>query len=778
MVFSLIRFFLILISFAAFLSADEKVVLQLKWLHQFQFAGYYAALEKGFYKDVGLDVEIRQRDLSKNNIDQVIDEEANYGIADSVLLLYLAKHEPIKIVAPIFQHSPNVLITLKSSGLDSPYKLKDKKLLFYKNDSDGFNILAMLKSIHIHPTMLRSKIGGDYTYLANKEVDAYTAYLTNEPYYFKEKNIPINILNPANYGIDLYGDILFTNDKEAKEHPKRVERFKQASIKGWNYALDHKEEILELIHKKYAPNKSIEHLRFEADALEQMIQHKAIPVGTIDPGRVQYALELYKKFSLIDNNASVNDYIFEPIDEKQFIHSEDKNFLTQEEKDYLHRKKVLKMCIDPKWMPFEKNDNGKHVGMSADYIHLFEKYIGTPVQMVPTKTWDESLKIGRERKCDIFSLVMPTKERRGYLDFTKPYLSVPLVIVTNLDELFIPDITKVTDRKLGIVHGYAYAEILRERYPKMKLVDVKNVKEGLEKVKEGKLFGFIGTLAATGYHIQKEYVGQLKIAGKFDDKWELGIGVRNDEPILKDIFNKAIALVPTATRQEILNKWISVNYEKGVDYDLLSAWIGGIVAVFSIIMLVIMLSNRRLSLEIKHRKGVEAQLHKMSTVDDMTQIYNRRYFNDMCPRLINTAKRESTTICFALMDVDYFKQYNDTYGHLAGDEVLKRIARALDDALQRGDDYCFRLGGEEFGIIFKGLNMQEAKVFIDKVRQEIEGMRIKHETSLVNDYVTASFGLLVENAKSVESCEEFYKEADDLLYVAKASGRNLVCTNA
>ncbi len=209
--------------------------------------------------------------------------------------------------------------------------------------------------------------------------------------------VDINILNPANYGFDLYGDMLFTSTKEVKNNPQRVEKFKEATIKGWIYALEHKEEIVKLIKKKYAKDKSIEHLRYEADALEQLIQHKAVPVGTLDKGRIEYTLNIYKKYGLITNAVQIEDYIFDPI-KKQ----ENKNSFTKEENQYLKNKKVIKMCIDPDWMPLEMNDKGKHIGMSSDYIALMEKYIATPIQMINTKTWSESLDYGKQRKCDIF----------------------------------------------------------------------------------------------------------------------------------------------------------------------------------------------------------------------------------------------------------------------------------------------------------------------------------------------------------------------------------------
>ncbi|EDZ62841.1 diguanylate cyclase (GGDEF domain), possibly sulfonate sensing [Sulfurimonas gotlandica GD1] len=770
-------FFILFFTASVSLFANEKVALQLKWLHQFQFAGYYAAKEKGFYSELGLDVEIRERNRVKNNIQQVISGEAEYGISDSVLLLYKAKKEPVTIVTPIFQHSPGVILTLKSSGIDSPYKLKNKKLMFYKKDTDGFGILSMLENISVTPILDRVKDKEDYTSLISKTTDAYAGYLTNEPFYFREKGVDINIINPANYGLDLYGDMLFTNLQEAKNHPQRVEKFKQATIKGWYYALEHKEEIIKIIKEKYAKNKSIEHLRYEANAIEEVIQHKSIPIGTLDKGRIKYTLQIYKRHGLIKNDIPTNDYIFEPFNENSVLNDTQKNKLfTDEESDYLKNKKVITMCIDPDWMPFEKNENGKHIGMSADYIDVLKDEINIPIRMINTKTWGESLEVAKARKCDIFSLVMPTKERREWLEFTKPYLSIPLVIVTNLDEFFISDISKVIDKNIGIVKGYAYGEILREKYPTMNFVEVQNVKDGLEQVKEGNIFGLIGTLATTGYHIQKDYIGQLKIAGKFDEKWELGIGVRNDEPILKDIFDKAIAQISPDKKQEILNKWISVNYDRNVNYKPILQWLAVIMLIFSSILFIILRINKKLKLEIRTRKETERKLQEISITDELTHLYNRRYFNKKFPQLINSAKREKKHVSFAILDIDYFKLYNDTYGHISGDEALQKIAESMQSSLSRADDYCFRLGGEEFGILFKGLDKEQSLELIEQVRQNIENLKIEHANNTASQYVTSSFGLVVKDS-AITNEEELYREADDLLYKAKDGGRNRVCVN-
>ena len=236
---------------------------------------------------------------------------------------------------------------------------------------------------------------------------------------------------------------------------------------------------------------------------------------------------------------------------------------------YLRRKKEITMCVDPDWMPLESIQNGRHVGMTADYFALFRRELPVPIILVPTRNWSESIAFAKARKCDIFSLAMPTPERETYMNFTRPYLDIPLVMAARMDMPFIDDITSLTGFRIGVVKGYAFGEILRHRYPKMDIRDVASVRDGLARVAKGDLDGFIGTLATIGYVIQKEYASELKVAGKFDERWRLGVAARNDEPQLTAIFDKLIAAIPPRVHQEILNRWIAVKYVRGTDYRLL-----------------------------------------------------------------------------------------------------------------------------------------------------------------------------------------------------------------
>jgi len=166
---------------------------------------------------------------------------------------------------------------------------------------------------------------------------------------------------------------------------------------------------------------------------------------------------------------------------------------------------------------------------------------------------------------------------------------------------------------------------------------------------------------------------------------------------------------------------------------------------------------------------------KLSITDALTKLYNRRHFNDVLSREIHRAKRDGVRLSFIVLDVDYFKKYNDANGHKAGDEALIAVASALENLLHRGSDFAFRLGGEEFGIIFSRLDESKSLEFAEKIRKTVEDLKIVHSGSHVSKFLTISLGLLVVDFSEVSIDENgFYTMADDALYLAKERGRNRV----
>ena len=243
--------------------------------------------------------------------------------------------------------------------------------------------------------------------------------------------------------------------------------------------------------------------------------------------------------------------------------------LSSEYINYLSNKKEITMCIDPNWMPYEKIQKGKNEGITADYMQIIKEKIGIPIRFIPTQTWTQSLEFAKMRKCDILSIATTTPSRLKYMNFTQAYVNSPIVISTKMDKLFISDIEDIINiHTLAVVKGYSSGEYLRNKYPNNKLIDVASTEEGIELVAKGKIFGFVGAMPSVAYVIQNKYMNELKIVGKLKENFELGTAVRKDEPLLLEIFNQAISSIDYSTKQKILNKYISVKFEKGFDYNL------------------------------------------------------------------------------------------------------------------------------------------------------------------------------------------------------------------
>ena len=250
--------------------------------------------------------------------------------------------------------------------------------------------------------------------------------------------------------------------------------------------------------------------------------------------------------------------------------SENSVHFTNKEGKYLKNKKVIKMCVDPSWMPFEKIAKGKHIGLASDYIKIIENSINIPIRLVKTKDWDESIKKAKNRECDIFSMVPIIEERKEYMDFTSAYLDIPMVIATKTDNQFIDDISQILDKKIGIVKNYSIAKILKKKHPNINIVEVKSIDDGLEKVESGKIFAFIDNLATVNYTIQKKFMNSVKVSGRLNNRLQYRVATRNDEPTLHDIFEKVILNIDINTKEKIFHKWVNPpKKEEVINYTLM-----------------------------------------------------------------------------------------------------------------------------------------------------------------------------------------------------------------
>ena len=305
--------------------------------------------------------------------------------------------------------------------------------------------------------------------------------------------------------------------------------------------------------------------------------------------------------------------------------------MSKSQKEYLKNKKEITFCADPNWFPLEQIKDGELNGISSDYQKVFEEKMGIPFKLIPTSSWTQSLEYAKQRKCDILSLLsMKTPQRQKYLNFTTPYVKIPLVLATKLNIPFVTDFRNLSSQKIGIPKNYAFIEILKNKYPNLNIIEVENIQDGLNQVKNGKLFGYIGTIASIGHMFQSTFTGELKIAGKFDEVWEFGMAVRDDDIKLLHILQKAVNTISTHKHQEILNKHVAIKYEKRIDYMLV--W--EIALIFLLIIVPTVYWNRRLSNVnkelIKTKKELEDSLRNFEYLFDNTIESVLLFHNNVC----------------------------------------------------------------------------------------------------------------------------------------------------
>ena len=578
--------------------------------------------------------------------------------------------------------------------------------------------------------------------------------------------------------------------------------------------------------------------------------------------------------------------------------------LSETERQWLAAHPSIKLAVDIDWSPFEYiDDNHEYVGMAAEYIDLVGRKLGIEFDVEKDKPWSEVVDSVKRRELDMFSCVVSTEQRREYADFTRPYLSFPMVIVTSDQVAYVNGIRDLKDETVAVVRGYATQDLLEKDHPELDLYLADNVADALEKLSHGQVYAYIGNIATVSDVIRREGLTNIKISGETPYRYELSMAVRSDWPEFVPILQKALDSITEQERNQIYRNWIKLRYEHGFDYQLM--W--KILAVVFLVVAIVLIWNRRLSAEIRKRIEAEKQAQvahcklekanrqlvnyvdiidkyvitsstdvnglitstsdafcaisgyseeeligtshgilrhedmpaavysnlwntikrgqtwegelknkkkngdyywvqayispnyddsgeivgytaireditdkkraeELSITDELTALFNRRHFNILLPQEMARAEREKKVFALMIIDVDYFKPYNDNYGHLQGDRVLRQVARALKDTLRRASDFAFRIGGEEFAVIISAESEEEAHSVAEKLRKAVEDLGLEHEYNPVAGRVTISVGLRTHECSGgqLSPPELIFRRADDALYQAKENGRNQV----
>ena len=624
--------------------ALERVVLQLKHIHQFQFAGYYAAIEQGYYREAGLDVQLADGVDGRRVDEAVLSGQADYGVGGSSLLLGRLAGKPVVVLAVIFQHSPVVLLMRQQGGAPDVRRLEGANVMVGAPGDEASLLLSKMgiaRNAMLH--VPSSDRAGD---LIAGRISAISAYSTNEPDYLDRAGMPYYQFTPRTVGIDFYGDNLFTSEHELRRHPERVKAFRAASLRGWQYAMRHREEMARLIHARYSQRHDIAHLLYEAQQMELLLQPVLVEPGYMNPLRWQHIADTYAAMGMLPAGATASRAY--------------QGFLYQPQVD-----------ADLGWLYLSLGVAGSLFAVAA-VVHFTS--------------------LARERRRSERTI------RQGEVRFRTMFEESPMgiALIDTLSGQFRdinPRYLAITGRSLEQLRHCTWRDITHAD-------DVAFEQEELAQLLAHQLQGF--------RHAKRI--------------------VRPDGAIVW--VDAAVTAIETAG--------------EGGPHHLC------------------MLED------VTDKRESEALIWQQANFDALTQLPNRRMFHERLRHALAQGRREGARIAVLFIDLDHFKEVNDTLGHHQGDILLIEAARRIRLGVRETDTVA-RLGGDEFTVILSDLDDLQQ---IDRIARHILGsLQAPFVLGQEQAFVSASIGITLF-PDDADNIEDLLKHADQAMYVSKGAGRN------
>lgn len=729
-------------------SEKEKVILYLDWLNQFQFAGYYIAKDKGYYSDLGIDVDIVEYSNNDNIITKVTEKSKNYGIGKSSLIVNKFEGKNILLLSSFFQNSPLVLVTLQSSNIKNPKDLINKKVMITKDAKDSIAIKAMIVSQGVKmDELIIQNHSFNLDDLINGKTDAMACYLSNEPHILKEKNIKYNVLNPYTYGFDFYEGILFTSQKELEENPTRVHNFNQASIKGWEYAFNNIEESAKIIYEKYnSQNKTLEALIYEGNTLKKLSKIDQNLLGNINYQTID---EIKRFYTLLGLNSSNNLF-----DTQNILFDKNDILINENERKYLEDNSFALLVQNNK-IPFSFKTMDELVGVELDFWNLISKKLSKSFnieEMINTEfinIFSDSIK-GKF----IYSFEEDTSSK--YI-FSDPISKIPIAIATKNSVNYISDLSSLNNIKIGVLKDLKLSKLLKNDYPNITFEEINTINDGINKLNENKIFGLIDNFYTLSHSINQYKSNELKINNSLKYEISMRFQVEKENEKFIQLINKTISILSQKEKNNIFNNYQLISYQEDFDFLYLIQFIVPLL----IVLVILIFFNYRLKNEVKVRKKIEKELSKFANKDSLTNIYNRRKIEELCENELKRSERYNSNLSLIFFDLNDFKLINDLSGHHQGDDVLIKIADVVSNNI-RSTDYFGRWGGDEFLIVLPHTDLLQTEKIIRTLENKISEINFNLKENLK---VSCSFGLC-QYAPN-DTVDSLLKKADESMYSIK-----------
>ncbi len=488
-----------------------------------------------------------------------------------------------------------------------------------------------------------------------------------------------------------------------------------------------------------------------------------------------------------DKLKEIMDNGFRELDLSELIKIEDR-WLNGNKGDYYFKKQAQKINLNEEEVVFLKkhekinfgfikdlspvefiNEQGEFSGINNDVINIIQKRTGLKFNYVAFDTWQQLYEALQSKEIDILGSITPTAEREKRALFTESYWQMPWVIV---HPQYYGRKTKLEDfygKQVAIVKGYYLISWLRKNHPLITFKLVDNRKQALAALQQERVDGFITTMASGTQLLKQENILTLMISMMEDVSLETShFAINNEFLQLKTIIDKGLMSITEKEKQAIYDNWFTLAIKTGLDKNVVLQ-VGAQIGVIILLVLgVIIMWNRRLQVEIKHREQLEKIMKHMATHDELTGLANRVLLKDRLNTSIQFHQRQSLKMAVLFIDLDGFKNINDTYGHDVGDELLQEVALRLQGCV-RSSDTVVRFGGDEFVLLLTGLHSPNESAYV--AEKVLSLMQKEFQLSKIDAHIGCSIGIAMY-PDDADNDTDLLKIADTLMYKVKAAGKN------
>jgi len=538
---------------AAQTSPLYKTTLQLQWKHQFEFAGFYAAIHKGFYAQRGLQVELREYQEGMDVIEEVLSGRTEYGLLHSSLVQARLEGKPVKLLANYFKRLPLAILT--TPEITQLADLRGKRLMVSAKDlkSPLFKLAFEVEQLEVGQDLRIVPHSFNAQPFLVGEVDAMTAFVTDEPFELEQHGFAFNTLDLSDYMRSLGDLYLFTSEQITAQHPHITQAFIEASNEGWRYALAHKEEIVDLILTQYSQRKSREALLYEAEKTHDMVLPIPLAIGAVYEPLIKDVSELIMRQEGIEAQGYLQNFIFNTVQHRSNLE------LTTNEHVWLEMHPRIVLGVDDHYPPFNYQGNtGQMLGITLDYVELIEQKLGFSLELMAAP-WAEVYPKAMAHEIDGILNARITAERQKRLIFTEGYRKIAYfgVMIPENAKPFA-QLADLKNQRLGVKRNTFQANYVKRKNLDIELVEFDTLDEGLLELSKDRLDGVFDDLPVLQHKIQGMLLSGVKlgwaqqVTGR---EMALGIGVRNTAPQLASILNKAIRAIDEDEHQKIFQHW-------------------------------------------------------------------------------------------------------------------------------------------------------------------------------------------------------------------------------